>query len=196
MLWAGVVVGVLLVVVMAAEFGSRSSPSPSNQADASNAVNGATNAADQADVAANAAAAAAAAAEPQHNWISHENGEYGYAVGISDDARKSGQAAEQVTMYRYLGFTNGIYTVTAPGMLATCGSPCNVITVTNGYATEHIAYNPGSVIGAAFEDAINGQLEPWQAPQPSPSSSPAVVPAEQPPPSSPEDTGIDTNAAR
>lgn len=118
-----------------------------------------------------------------HSWISHENGEYGYPVGISDDARKAGQAADEVIMYRYLGFSNGAYTLFAPdtGIVATCPDPCTVITETSGYSTERVAYNPESVIGAAFEDALGGQLEPWQPshPPPEPSYPPASAPPSQ-----------------
>lgn len=129
------------------------------------------------------AASDALSAPPEHNWISYQNGEYAYTVSISENEKKAGQAAEKVIMYRYLGFRNGAYTLFMPadGAIATCQNPCTVITIGSGTGAEHFAYSPESVIGAAFQDAINGQLVPWRPP-PRSAESPSPADSDSAPP--------------
>jgi hypothetical protein len=190
---AGFVVGAIVLLIAFGEYLARPTPSSASAA-AANSADDTSNTA----MAANAAFDPATA-RPQHNWISHDNGEYGYTVAISDEAQKNGQAAEDVVMVRYLGFKNDLYTLVLDnGSVATCSAYCTVIAINNGYSFQHVAYNPSSVIGAAFEDAIDGQLEPWQAPPPPPETtypSTGTQESQQPPEAQPADNGIDPGAA-
>jgi hypothetical protein len=46
------------------------------------------------------------------------------------------------------------------GDTATCANPCQVITLhTGAFHVERLAFDPDSIIGAAFTDAFDGQME-------------------------------------
>ena len=123
------------------------------------------------DAASNSAAAAvpdtSEAAAPAHNWETKDGLEYGYASALSDDQQKAGQAAADVHMFRYLGVKDGVYTLSSvdngSAVVSTCTNPCEIIkTVIHtpfGSTTQHYEFVPGSVIGAVFQDAFDGQLE-------------------------------------
>ena len=127
---------------------------------------------------------AAAAPPPSHNYDVYEDGKYGYTVALSDDERKAGQTAENVIMFKYLGRgANGHYTLESDdnGLFsyAQCLNPCAVIDIEQGAGyyseTQHVAFSPQSVLGEAFEDAFNGQLQVYHDPQ-------AAIAAPQPQP--------------
>lgn len=97
-----------------------------------------------------------------HNYDLREGSNYAYIAAISEDQRKAGKAAGDVLMFRYLGKANGLHTVALLNDAGTvvdtsvCAEPCVIIKHQNGSRT---AYNPNAVLGAVFEDAINGHLE-------------------------------------
>jgi hypothetical protein len=99
---------------------------------------------------------------PPHNYDAKEGALYSYIAAISEDERKAGKGAGDVLTYAYLGKQNGKHTlvrVTADGRpieTAYCGTPCRVITLQDG---RQYGFTEGSVIGAAFADAIAGRLE-------------------------------------
>jgi hypothetical protein len=63
-------------------------------------------------------------------------------------------------MYRYLGEHDGVFELQVEGESATCANPCQVITLhTGAFHVERVAFDPDSLIGAAFIDAFNGQLK-------------------------------------
>ncbi|MEO8454222.1 MAG: hypothetical protein ABI454_03615 [Sphingomicrobium sp.] len=100
-----------------------------------------------------------------HNYNFSEGELYGYLGAISDDDRKKGIAAPSVIRFRYTGFWDGaqhLEVVDDNGTTAEldeCSVPCVAIKATsyNG-AVRRIGYSTGSIVGAAFEDAMNGQL--------------------------------------
>ena len=64
--------------------------------------------------------------------------------------------------YRYLGEHDGVYELRVDGDTATCANPCQVIILhTGAFHVERLAFDPDSLIGAAFTDAFNGQLETY-----------------------------------
>jgi hypothetical protein len=109
-------------------------------------------------------------AVPTHNWEFKEGDVYGYIAAVSEEDRKRGKAAGDVIMYRYAGIQNGAYhleLVRDDGTIestAACVRPCVAIKVYSGAGMQRIAYNPSSIIGAAFEDAMNGRLAKKQLP--------------------------------
>ena len=95
-----------------------------------------------------------------HNWQYRDGQEYVYQGELSEDQTKAGQSTGAVQMYRYLGEHDGVFKLQVDGDTATCTNPCQVITVaTGGFHVERLAFDPDSLIGAAFTDAFNGQLE-------------------------------------
>jgi hypothetical protein len=106
-----------------------------------------------------------------HNYNFHEDDLYGYIGAVSEEEHKRGKAAGDVVMFRYRGFWDGIdhlEGVDANGRILSyeeCKRPCVAIKSRSYGRIERIAYNPSSIIGAAFQDAINGLLEPHPEPR-------------------------------
>lgn len=98
---------------------------------------------------------------PSHHWSYREGQEYGYASVVSEDDQKAGQGAPTVTMWRYLGEHNGVYTVYSPEGAAriTCTNPCEVLKYSGPLGTSRVAFNPETIGGGVMDDAINGQME-------------------------------------
>jgi len=123
---------------------------------------------------------------PPHHWIVKEGQEYGYPEEISPTEALAGRAASEVQMFRYMGNPNGDYRLMSGGAsgqtLYECHNPCDVIRITlpDYYGSvKHVVFNPSTVIGSAFTDAFNGQLEEYGSvpPQaPSPAAPIAVAP--------------------
>jgi hypothetical protein len=98
-------------------------------------------------------------AQPRHYYASIDGDEYLYAHRISEDAKNAGQAATEYTAFRYRGVKNGKITLTSEDMTLTCDLDCKVITVSMPYGPkQRMEYNPDSVAGGAFYDAMNGML--------------------------------------
>ena len=96
---------------------------------------------------------------PDHLYTSIDGDEYLYSAGISDDARDAGQVAGQFIAFRFRGVKNGKITLTGEGATLRCDEVCTVITMIDQFGNkQHIEYNPSSVAGAAFTDAMNGLL--------------------------------------
>lgn len=63
-------------------------------------------------------------------------------------------------MYRYLGERDGVFELQFDGETATCANPCQTINIHAGvFHVERLAFDPDTLIGAAFTDAFNGQME-------------------------------------
>jgi hypothetical protein len=102
-----------------------------------------------------------APAVANHFWIVHEGDGYGYAEARTPDQQGAGL---RVMTFRYLGVSGGVYRLTSDqmqGKTARCANPCSTIEYTgpNGDVVNRAAFNPDTVIGAAFTDAFNGQLQ-------------------------------------
>jgi hypothetical protein len=97
----------------------------------------------------------AATPAPSHNYLSRDGDLYCYPAAVSQDAKEAGQAAEDVLCFRYGGKVNGAYVFTPerdPGTVISCDDPCKVIKFdVYGQTVKRVAFEPGSVIGAAFE---------------------------------------------
>lgn len=112
-----------------------------------------------------------------HNYIEEDAGTYFYVTAVSEEDQKRGVAAGDVIGYRYLGKNDEgqdtLALVAKDGRVVQrsyCSEPCAIIKVQDG---ERIAYNTQSIIGSAFEDAINGKLK--AAPERDPASYPRFV---------------------
>lgn len=126
---------------------------------------------------------------PSHYYDERDGVLYSYIAAVSDEDRKTGKAAGDVITFAYLGEEEGRHTlvqVRPDGSIAsraTCKKPCRVITRADG---SQVGYNEGSIIGAAFADALSGKLErahyvPRQAPAApvAPPPAPTLPPIQQ-----------------
>ena len=96
---------------------------------------------------------------PQHLYSTIDGDDYLYSAGISDDAKNAGQVAGQFIAFRYRGMKEGKIILSSDGMTLRCDEVCTVITVVDRFGNkQHIEYNPASVAGSAFTDAMNGLL--------------------------------------
>lgn len=111
---------------------------------------------------------ALSAAPPKPAYVPHfddrEGETYFYASAVSEEDKKKGKAVGSVVNFRYLGESGGVHKIasvddTGRALLQfECSTPCKIIKRTFHGQTERIPYDPQSVIGAAFEDALNGSL--------------------------------------
>lgn len=108
---------------------------------------------------------------PAHNYQFVEGDLYGYLGAISEDDQKKGVAAPPVVRFRYTGLWNGAHhfqDVSDSGVVTgseECDVPCVAIKEIGFDGTVHrVGYSPASIIGSAFEDAMNGKLR--RSPQP------------------------------
>ncbi|HEV2596441.1 MAG TPA: hypothetical protein VGU01_14715 [Sphingomicrobium sp.] len=103
---------------------------------------------------------------PTHRYDFKEGLTYGYISAVSEEDRKKGKGAGDVSMYIYHGNQDGLYKLTSVDANGRetgryeCTNPCVAIKADYGGVLNRIAYSPDTVIGAAFEDAMTGQLEP------------------------------------
>lgn len=116
--------------------------------------------------------AAEAPVVPTHNYEFAEGRTYGYFSAVSEEDREKGKAVGEVFLYRYNGFMDGKHRLTAvneAGQMLSwseCSDPCKAIRHYANGRVEMIPYSPRSIIGAAFEDAVEGRLKKWQPPTP------------------------------
>jgi hypothetical protein len=109
--------------------------------------------------------------KPLHNYLKRDGMDYLYQSALSENARQAGQAAASVVALMYAGTRDGRHQLhMRDGLRFTafeCANPCDVIKVMSfvdaDYVREHVyverlAFDPKSVIGAGFEDAIAGRL--------------------------------------
>lgn len=109
---------------------------------------------------------AAAVAQPDltPNYVDREGDTYFYTSAVSDEDRRKGKAVGKVVAYRYFGQIDGMHrleSVREDGSrisLDECRTECRVIKSTAGGQVERIPFDKDSIIGLAFDDAINGRL--------------------------------------
>lgn len=100
--------------------------------------------------------------KPPAKYDLKEGNDYAYITAVSEEDAKAGKVAGDVLMFRYLGKEDGVHKVARlsdDGQILftdTCAEPCVIIKMEGG---KRIAYNPNSVIGSVFQDAINGYLD-------------------------------------
>lgn len=98
------------------------------------------------------------------NFDESEEGVYYYSVAVSETDKKDGKSAPDVVAFRYLGKNEkgehiiGTIQMTTGQVIFKdyCKDPCKIIRGKDG---KRIGYNPESIIGAAFQDAIAGHLK-------------------------------------
>lgn len=102
-------------------------------------------------------------AKPLPNFAEEEGGTYYYVAAVSEEDRSKGKAAGDVVGFRYLGKNEKNHHVIGLASntnniveKASCADPCSIIKYENG---ERLAFDPTSLIGAAFEDAMNGYMK-------------------------------------
>ena len=104
----------------------------------------------------------------EHNYNLKDGLEYGYEPALSDEARKTGKAVEEMLMFKYAGKRDNVYQVyTKEGAMVTvaeCTAPCEFaklyVFYNNKFQTKkHMRLEPGILIGFVIEDAQNGKLE-------------------------------------
>jgi hypothetical protein len=98
------------------------------------------------------------------NYSEREGDTYFYISAISEEDQKKGKAVGDVLGYQYLGIKDGMHTLQLVGGDGTplgtyeCATECKIIKRRGRSGVERIPYEPGSVIGSAFADAIAGNL--------------------------------------
>jgi len=104
-----------------------------------------------------------------------DHGTYYYIADISEENRKKGKAVGDVIGFRYLGKNDQgehvLLQVTDDGSpigKAYCTDPCKIIRT----GSRRMGFSADSIIGAAFEDAINGHLKEFGAKKMGASSAP------------------------
>lgn len=102
--------------------------------------------------------------EIQPNYDEEEDGTYFYVAAVSEEEEKEGKAVGSVVAYNYVGKNDKdqhvLLLVDNAGRTirtSSCSEPCKIIRHNDG---ERTPYSPMSIIGSAFEDAINGKLIP------------------------------------
>jgi hypothetical protein len=158
-----------------------------------------------------AEAKALAALVKPANYAFRESGGYGYVSEPSEEEKKRGKTAGQVAMFAFRGESKGVYKISAlddqgrTNSHYECRNPCVVIKRVMRGSVSRLAYNPESLVGAAFADAFAGQLEVTREPPPAHPPAPQttmlptkVLPAEaiyDDPPVAPEApaSGVETD---
>ena len=104
------------------------------------------------------------AAVPAPNFVQEENGTYFYVTAVSEEDHKKGKAVGDVVGFRYIGKNNKaqhvLVSVSDSGQVISksyCSEPCAIIKHSDG---TRVPYDPNSIIGAAFQDAMNGLMKP------------------------------------
>lgn len=99
---------------------------------------------------------------PSHYYDEQDGVLYSYIAAVSEDDRKAGKAAGSVVTFAYMGEEGGRHKLARVGSdgsvigYSYCKRPCRVITYDDG---TQIGYNERSIIGAAFADALRGELQ-------------------------------------
>jgi len=108
----------------------------------------------------------ATTAAPTPFYDQKEGDNYLYISALSDADKEAGKKAPDVTTFRFAGEKDGIYTlqsIDSSGSVAAtleCTRPCKIVSIKYGGRTERMGYSEESVMGAAFQDAFNGFLQP------------------------------------
>jgi hypothetical protein len=108
---------------------------------------------------------------PTHEYAFEENGNYGYISEVSEEERRHGRATGNVSLFAYRGRIGTTYHVSAVGedgrttLAYECGTPCVAIKrMVGSNVAARIPYEPRSIIGAVFTDAMAGQLRVTREP--------------------------------
>ncbi len=107
-------------------------------------------------------AASSAPVPPPPRYDQVEDGTYYYISDVSEEEKKRGKAVGSVIGFRYLGKNEkgehvllNVANAGTPLGKSVCADPCRIIKQGN----ERVGFSTDSIIGAAFEDAIAGNLK-------------------------------------
>jgi hypothetical protein len=123
---------------------------------------------------------------PGPNYAEEENGTYSYIAAVSEEEQKRGRAAGNVLRYVFRGVSRGVYRISLvddygrPISDSECTKPCAVIKTSGGGTVVRRGFTPESLIGAAFQDALNGYMK--VTPEPRLESSAQTIPIFEPDP--------------
>jgi hypothetical protein len=102
---------------------------------------------------------------PTHKYDFEDKGVYGYVAAVSDEERAKGRATGELSLFAYRGSKQGVHRLTMYNDAMVrfgdyeCETPCRVIRSLSGETVvRRIPYNPSSILGAAFADALAGRL--------------------------------------
>lgn len=107
----------------------------------------------------------ASVANHEHNYEEREGDTYMYVTAVSEEDAKKGKGAGDVLMYRYLGKQGDKFVIVSVNNSGTilsrseCSNPCKIIKIEYGGIVDRMPYATNTVLGSAFQDAINGKLE-------------------------------------
>lgn len=110
--------------------------------------------------------ASPAAPTPVANYDEREGDTYFYTTAVSEDDKKKGKALGSVLPFRFRGEKQGVFHLDSPDddgrplLRYECANPCRIIKEWAGDKVRRVPYDPSSVIGAAYQDALSGRLEP------------------------------------
>ena len=107
-------------------------------------------------------------ASPTPYYSSREGEKYYYVSKVSENDKKAGIGVGSVSIFRFLGHHGSKYELAdiedngTVNHIDTCSNPCTIIreTAPNGGHAELTPFEQGTIIGAAFSDAINGFMRP------------------------------------
>ena len=112
-----------------------------------------------------------------HNYNMKEGLIYSYIGAVSEEDAKKGKAVGDVSTFAFRGVIDGLYRISSVDdegrtvLYYECPKPCVIMKRHLGGEVTRLPYSPDSVIGAAFEDALNGRLEvAKEPPKPKPSA--------------------------
>lgn len=109
-----------------------------------------------------------------------EGDTYFYATAPTQEDENKGTVVGSVVGFRYLGARDGKHTIISVDnnghtvLRYECSEPCKIIKRTFRGETDRIPYDTRSVLGAAFEDALNGSLHVASKSTPSAEQQPAT----------------------
>ena len=98
------------------------------------------------------------------NYVEKEGDIYYYVSAVSDEDQKKGKAVGEVLPLRYVGESDGIFNLqllSDNGQVISsyeCPKECRIIKRMSGGKLQRMPYEPSSVIGSAFQDALAGKL--------------------------------------
>ena len=107
----------------------------------------------------------AAPSKPAPRYDEREGDTYFYIGDVSEEERKQGKALGSIVGFRSLGMTDDAHRLAAVSDSGSvirryeCPAECKIIKSRDSTGVERLPYDQNSIIGAAFADAIGGNLQ-------------------------------------
>ena len=103
--------------------------------------------------------------KPPPRYDEKEGDTYFYIGDVSEEEQKQGKALGSVVGFRYIGLANDTHKLQmisdtgVPIVTYECPTTCKIIKRRSSAGVERLPYDPDSIIGAAFSDALAGNLQ-------------------------------------